>query len=267
MKKSYRGSIAAKKLLDDIGYDEITNVPLEILVSGIGATLIEEELNNSDGKIVRGKSKTLIKVNSRIEHESKRRFTVAHELGHYLLHDKLEDHNENDKTLSWFKNTEQQLKGGLQEWEANDFASELLMPEDIFRSEVKGIPFSPELLKSLSVRFNTSISSALIKCLSLNIHPLLLIYITNGIVRNWNRSDSWKYSIKDCTKMSPPDDSVAQEYIEANYDFIYKGIEKAQEISKSTWCNLHPNEMDTEFFEYCIPYKQHKTILSVIWEE
>ena len=109
-----------------------------MLVSGLGATLIETPLNNSDGKIIKGRSKTLIKINSNIPYPEKRRFTIAHEIGHLILHEKLEIHNENTNTLNWFKNTEDQAKRGIQEWEANDFASELLMPENIF-SEISVI--------------------------------------------------------------------------------------------------------------------------------
>jgi len=112
MMKNCKGSIRAKRLLNDIGFDEITHLSMKLFVSGLGATLVEEELKNSDGKIVRGKSKTLIKVNSLIPYESKKRFTIAHEAGHFLMHDKIEVHNENSNTLNWFKSTEDQLKKG-----------------------------------------------------------------------------------------------------------------------------------------------------------
>ena len=55
--KNRKGSIRAKQLLDEIGFDEITNLSMKTLVAGLGATLIEEHLENSDGMMVRGKSK------------------------------------------------------------------------------------------------------------------------------------------------------------------------------------------------------------------
>lgn len=265
--KNRRGSLRAKRLLQEIGFDEITDLSMKLFISGLGATLVEEKLDNSDGKIVRGKSKTLIRVNSEIPYESKKRFTIAHEAGHFLMHDKIEVHNENSNTLNWFKSTENQLKKGLQEWEANDFASELLMPEQLFHIEANGEPFTPDLVKYLSERFKTSISSALIRCMNLDIHPLMVVFIHNGVVRNWAISSSWRYRIKECTKIPPPSDSVASEYINADYDFIYSGAEKAQEIAKSTWCELSEYDEDSDFYEYCIPTKQYKTIISVIWEK
>src|SRR5690606_17417462 len=64
--KNRKGSIRAKELLNEIGFDEISDLPMDILVSGLGATLILTPLKNSDGKIIRGHSKTLIKINSEI---------------------------------------------------------------------------------------------------------------------------------------------------------------------------------------------------------
>lgn len=267
MKRNNKGSKRANELLADIGFDEITHLPMRLFVSGLGATLIEEELANSDGKIIRGNSKTIIKVNSTIPYEAKKRFTIAHEVGHMLMHEKIELHNENSNTLNWFMRTENQLKKGIQEWEANDFAAALLMPEQIFKNEVEGKIFSHELVKYLSERFKTSNTSTLFRVMQLNLHPLLIVFMSNGIVKYWDKSESWKYWVKDITRLPPPDDSVAMEYINNNYGFIYTGKDKTQQINKSTWCILNDNEVDTEFNEYCIPTKQYKTVTSVIWEQ
>jgi len=268
MKKTNRkGSIRAKALLDEIGFDEITDLSMHQFVSGLGATLIEEPLSNSDGKIIRGRKRTLIKVNSEIPYEEKKRFTIAHEVGHYLLHDHLEVHNENSNTLNWFNNAEQQMQKGIQEWEANDFAAELLMPEKVFRTEVAGRGFSPILLSDLASRFKSSITSVVFRFLHLDIRPLFIAFIHNGKVRYWKKSDDLRGWVKDLIKLPPPEDSVAQEYLDANYDFIYTGQDKQQQIYRSTWFKLSEYQEDSDFYEYCIPTKQYKTIISVVWEE
>lgn len=269
MKTNKKGSIKAKELLEEIGYDNISDLPMDILVSGLGATLVMEPLKNSDGKIIRGNTKTLIKINSEIPYEEKIRFTIAHEIGHFLLHDRLdlEVHNDNSNTLNWFKSVEQQAKKGLQEWEANDFASELLMPEKTFKKFVENKRFSPNLLKEIALYFKTSLTSVVYRLVSLNIYPLFIVSIHNGIVSYWNKSENFWVKVKDITKLSPPEDSVAQEYIEADYNFIYKESDKAQLISKSVWFELKSNEKDSDFYEYCIPTKQYKSIISIIWED
>ncbi|MDX5586231.1 MAG: hypothetical protein QNK20_15185 [Aureibaculum sp.] len=85
-------------------------------------------------------------------------------------------------------------------------------------------------------------------------------------MKYWRKSSDLKYWVEDITKLPPPEDSVAREYIEADYDFVYNGNEKAQDIDCSTWLKLGDNQEDLDFMEYCIPNKQYKTIISIIWE-
>ncbi|MGY8910561.1 MAG: hypothetical protein ACKVIG_11955, partial [Flavobacteriales bacterium] len=113
----------------------------------------------------------------------------------------------------------------------------------------------------------TSLTSVVYRLITLDVFPLLVVFISDGVVRYWRKSSDLKGWLKDVTKLSPPEDSVAKEYIDADYDFIYKGEEKAQEIERSTWFKLYENQEDSDFLEYCIPTKQYKTIISIIWED
>ncbi len=269
MKKSKRGAIRAKALLKEIGCDSIVDIPMDILVSGLGAFLVEEPLSNSDGKIIRGNKKNIIKINSEIPYEGKKRFTIAHELGHLLLHNKLEleEHSDNDLTLNWFKSSIEQMKRGVQEWEANDFASELLMPSDLFYKKQKGKKFSPELIRNLSSFFNVSITSVAFKYFELGDCPLCLIHSHNSKVSYWKRPDDYPHFIIDRTQSKLPDDSVALEYFEKGK--IYPKEHSKQPIWKSTWFKLNDweDDRDYNFFEYCIITSSCNTVLSMVWEE
>jgi hypothetical protein len=162
---------------------------------------------------------------------------------------------------------EKALKFGKQELEANEFASELLMPEKLFLKEAKGKKFTPLLIQQLAERFNTSLTATVFRYLQFGeLHPICLVFIENGIVKYWKKSENLKVWLGDFTRLSPPFDSVAAEYIKKDYEFLYKLDEKAQTVSKSTWFTLNDDE-DTEFYEYCIPTRKHKTILSIIWED
>lgn len=261
-----KGPSVAKSFLHKHGFAEITNIPMEIIVNGLGAMLIEEPIRNADGIIHFGNPLSLIKVNSEIKYEARKRFTIAHEIGHLLMHKDIEPHFENTNTLNWFSDNEKQLKKGIQELEANEFAAELLMPDKVFHSEAVKQSFSPDLLRHLADRFQTSITSTAFRYLDLSIHPICIFFISNGIVKYWKKSPDLNVYCKDITKLSPPEDSVAQEYIDADYGFIYSGKEKTQEIVKSTWFRVNAYEIDSKFYEYCIPTKLYKTIISVVWE-
>jgi Zn-dependent peptidase ImmA (M78 family) len=260
--------IQAQRLLASCGLDEITDIPMDLFVSGLEAILVEEPLNNCDGKIIFGKSKTIIKVNSNIPFEQRKRFVIAHEIGHLLMHRDMQLPDDNFRNFNIISGMEKALKNGIQELEANEFASELLMPKDLFLKEVKGKKFSPLLIKQLSERFKTSLTATVFRYMQFDIHPICLVFIDNGKVKYWKKSDELDVWLRDINRLAPPVDSVASEYIEKDYAYVYKLEEKAQLINKSTWFKLREyNDEDSDFYEYCIPAKPYKTILSIIWED
>lgn len=266
--RATEGHLHAKKLLSECGFDEITNIPIDLFVAGLDATLIEEPLSNCDGKIIFGSSKAVIKVNSNIQFVERKRFVIAHEIGHLKMHKNVSLPDDTFSNFNIIAGMEKMLKNGKQELEANEFASELLMPEKLFINEARKRPFSPLLIRNLANRFKTSLTATIFRYFEFNIHPICLVFIENGKVKYWKKSDELKVWMGDYTRLAPPSDSVATEYIQSGYDFVYKLEEKAQMIKKSTWFTLKDyNDEDTDFYEYCIPTKRYKTILSIIWED
>ncbi len=268
MKTLTNAQVQAQNLLVNCGLKEVTFIPLDLFVAGIDAILVEEELKNCDGKIIFGESLNVIKVNSNIQFEERKRFVIAHEIGHLVLHKNMTLPEDTFSNFNIIEGTERFLKSGKQELEANEFASELLMPSDLFFQEAKGKKFSPFLIKQLAERFKTSLTATVFKYLQSNLHPICIVLTENERVRYWKKSDDLKVWLDDYTRLLPPSDSVAMEYIQKNYSFIYSFEEKAQKIRKSTWFKMGEyNDIDSDFYEYCIPTKKYKTILSIIWED
>lgn len=82
--------------------------------------------DSTSGFLKKENGKWVIGVNF-FHHPKRQRFTIAHELAHFILHS--QDGREfEDKAL--FRNDE----SNPMEWSANRFAGELLMPEDEFRN-------------------------------------------------------------------------------------------------------------------------------------
>lgn len=268
MTRATSAHIHAQQLLENCGLDEITDMDMNLFVAGLDAMLIEEELLNCDGRIIFGKTKAVIKVNSKIQYTERKRFVTAHEIGHLLMHRNMQLPDDTFSNFNIIAGMEKALKSGKQELEANEFASELLMPERLFLKEAKGKKFSPLLIKQLSERFKTSLTATVFRYMQFeSLHPIGLVFIENGKVKYWKKSNDLKVWFGDYNRLSPPSDSVAAEYIEQNYDFVYKLEAKAQSISKSTWFNIGEWDEDSDFCEYCIPTKRYKNLLSIIWED
>jgi hypothetical protein len=201
----------------------------------------------------------IVSVDANIEFFQKKRFVLAHELGHMLLHAGKEASFTDDyETLEAYKK-------GKQEVEANTFASELLMPQLKFKEYCFKKKFSPDLIRGLSDRFNTSITSVAYRYLDIGNHPLALFYSKDGKVQFWKKSIDFKVWIPEVNKLNVPSDSVANEFYSQGK--IYSKERSAQQIWKSTWFELKADENDSRMYEYCIVTPKYKTVLSIVWEQ
>lgn len=251
----------AREILDMYGITDIANLNLEDLAYARNAIIQEVDFLNADGRTIFGDKYAIIKINKHIEYIGKKRFTIAHEIGHLELHRNVQPlFLDNDSTLEYFKK-------GHQEAEANEFASELLMPEAFFKKESAGKKFSPDLLRSLAEKFKTSLTSVAYKYFEYGNHPICLFYSYNNQVKYWKRPEGYPHFIVDRTKLPPPDDSVAAEFFTKQK--IYSKEQSKQQIWKSTWFELKEWENDTDYkiFEYCIITPKYNTVLSIVWEE
>lgn len=100
------------------------------------------------------KEEMLIGINSN-HHPNRQRFTIAHELGHYILgHDDLKIIDD-----TFDKNTDK-------EKEANKFAAELLIPEYFLKKDIKEKSWD---IPSLSQRYKVSEQVMTIRIMNLNL--------------------------------------------------------------------------------------------------
>lgn len=117
----------ARKFLLEVGGD-IRPLPVEQLVQsqGLELAMLPESDDDLSGFFFREGERRVIGVNA--THPSVRqRFTIAHELGHFVLHDSEGLHL--DQAFK-FRDRSSALAIDPQEIDANRFAAELLMPED-----------------------------------------------------------------------------------------------------------------------------------------
>ncbi|MBL7841940.1 MAG: ImmA/IrrE family metallo-endopeptidase [Cyclobacteriaceae bacterium] len=260
--------LQAKNLLDSIGLDEITNMDIKLFASGLGAVVIEEDMGKCEGRFTPGAKTSIIKINSSIKSMARKRFVIAHEIGHLIMHKGQKLPDDNFYNFNLIEGIEEFLKFGPQEVEANEFAGELLIPTHLFEMEARGKKFGPQLIKDLATRFQTSLTAVVHKYVKSEISPVCIMQVTNGKLRYWKKTSTMKVWLEPgITKLPPPSDSVAMEYVRNRYGYIYFLEEKAQKIKRTTWFGLIGDQQDTDFFEYCIPTKQHNSVLSVVWEE
>ena len=140
---------------------EVAPVPVEQVANDLGAIVryrpFDEELS---GMIYIKGARPIIGVNS-LHHPNRQRFTIAHEVGHLVLHRRLiADHVHVDKRFSVLMRDANSATGTQRmEMEANRFAAELLMPIFLLLPMLKrkGFDIDDEKpLEELSRKFRVS---------------------------------------------------------------------------------------------------------------
>lgn len=138
-----------REAIDD-GHIEGRSINVRSLVNAHNLGIKEEDLSPTvSGKLIKEDDQWEIIVNKN-HHERRKRFTIAHEFAHYCLH-KSESNEFEDTTFFRDQNS------SSIEYKANEFASEILMPKQLFDSAINdGIV----TLSSLSKEFYVSIQAA-----------------------------------------------------------------------------------------------------------
>src|ERR1700729_2662707 len=124
----------ARKLLEA---NAITRapVPIEELANALHID-VRYSAGSEDvsGALIRNGKSAVIAVNS-AQHENRQRFTIAHEIGHFLLHKGTNLHFDEDFSVKFRDALSSKAEDDL-EIEANQFAASLLMPGHFIRKDM-----------------------------------------------------------------------------------------------------------------------------------
>lgn len=132
------------QLLKDYGINEAP-VDVTALAEKMGIKVLPTEADDSlSGFLFRGEGaqQPVIGVNS-AHHERRQRFTIAHELGHYVLHGSEKIHYD-DKSRGFQVHLRSPISGegsDRLEIEANAFAAELLMPASFLEKDLQDVVY------------------------------------------------------------------------------------------------------------------------------
>lgn len=109
-------------------------IDMDLAVTKLGGQIDTDDKLDYEAQIQMHGDQFVIKLKN-AEMNPRRRFTIAHELGHLFLHlDYLKDEDSAEKT---YRDSVRYRSGySIEEYEANEFAACLLMPEDQFRHVV-----------------------------------------------------------------------------------------------------------------------------------
>jgi len=230
----------------------------------------EEELESCEGKIIFNSYEGIVTINKKIKERTQKNFVMAHELGHFC-NEKLGIRNyelrvkevfsfEPDKNFYRCGFEDLYGKSKTSETDANDFAAELLMPEEWMIKAVKGKKLEGKLIEDTAKYFNVSLTAAAIRYSEVGTRECAVVLSKDGIIKWSSINKSFKYHfIRPKSKVNS---------LSCTSDF-FKGNEipnKEEEIPAEAWFNECFNiDKKDKVYEYNVPMPRFNSVLSLIW--
>lgn len=148
----------AERLLWSHGVVEPDQIDLEAIANARGALVVHRQLDGCEARLVASAEQAVISVNTAGGYEGRRRFSLAHELAHWIC----------DRKTGSFQCAKevigpQNAEAMSVEAHANSYASQLILPDYLVVPWAHGKRTNLDVAKTLANDFNASLTAAAIK--------------------------------------------------------------------------------------------------------
>jgi hypothetical protein len=223
-------------------FEDITK-PLRLLVKEVGS-------DGFDGALVRRSSGVggRILVNRDIRESGRKRFTTAHEIGHYLLHQDSDSMSCGAKDIGNWTNFEVNP-----EHEADEFASELLLPSAEMKSHIGTQWPSLKLVSDLAADFEASLTATIRKYCEVATQSCAGVWVQDSRVRWFSNSASFPHWIK-----------VGEE-LDAGLLDCKTPLDEMVEVRAGDWISVFSEEKEATLLQGCLRMPTYKGCLVLLW--
>lgn len=174
---------AAFKLWAELGHLHPSEVEIEDLAFLRNILVKSGGVTGASGRLIRLNDRGLICYNNNIPYAGQRRFTIAHELGHWILH------SEKHQFMLCNESDMRDYGKSTMEREANLFAAELLMPTTHFRPQAAALDPSIDNIQKLAKEFQTTLTATAIRFTDTSRKNIQVVWAENGLIK-------WSYMKK-----------------------------------------------------------------------
>lgn len=237
------------------GFKSPEELVLEDLALAMGVLVLDGPLDSADARLIRRGKKGIIRVKDTIPEKGRRRFAIAHELGHWLLHAKV-----SQVLACTSEDMIAQHKASEPEIEANYFASALLMPETLFAPRIERTSPSIDFVKSLARYFDTSLTATAVRYVELVKDYCAVVISEEGKVRWWRASEN----LADHFWIDPGTD-LSRKTV-AGSVFRGEAVPLGPEAVDTTDWLDDPSGIESDvMMEQVIHLEQYKQVISLLW--
>lgn len=243
----------AEKLLQGYGIAAPEEIDLEAIAFDHGARVKYRPLNTCEARIVGHGEKAVITINQNSLPE-RQRFSLGHELGHWIQ----------DKGMVFMACGRSDIgphragAGGAENL-ANLFASQILMPDYLFRPLSARRPVTFETAREVGARFRSSLTATAIKLVKTGHCPAMVTCYVNGALEWFIPGPDVPRVLKPWAELDP--DSRAYDLWKGHRSHGKPALQSAE-----TWIECEGSE-DYEVIEDSILVAQGVTVTLLWWKD
>jgi len=244
--------VYAQGFLDTFGND--CGLRLQEVAGTIGISITEVDAESFDGALIRiiGKARGKIAINANIREAGRKRFTLAHELGHYIL-----PGHAHQSTACRPRDIERWTSSmPTIELEANRFAAALLMPKMLVLQELRAQP-SLEQARSIGQKCQTSLTAASSRLVELSTYPIAMVWSASGR-RSWYKASNEFGRAVELGPVSP--------YSFAHDCFAGTPVPSlAEPVPAAAWLYVENLNEDARIWEESVRMPSYDAVLSLLY--
>ncbi len=245
---------AATRLVNEYAIRAPSEIDVEAIALDQGLYVTNGPLPGSWARLLRKGSGGVIRVSSSIELEGQRRFCIAHEIGHFLLHgdkNQIELCSSEDVLANYARRAE--------EPEANAFAGELLMPEAIFRESLSQNELTLSGLDAVSVAFGTTISATIHRVVDVAVHVCALVRSEKGRLRSFHVCGDFPFRIRDMRARLDPRSCAGEFFRDGAVE------EREADVPADAWLQDGRLSGSETIRELTVPMPTYDHALTMLW--
>ena len=248
---------AARNLLRELKVKSIEDLwDIELLAYYRNALVRYARLDGAEARLSAVGRKAIITVSDKPTNLARKRFSIAHELGHFEIHcldDGLEICTGRDIDI-WNKGAQSR------EQEANIFASAFLMPQPFFEPLCNQEIPSLDLIAQLSVHFRTSLTATALRYSYFCSEPVAVIYSQNGRAQ-WFKSNQpfSELGVYIETRARLDERTFAARSLDASRYYVPGKVPALAWFAKGSY------RRDATIVEHSWPLQPYDGVLTLLW--
>ena len=246
-----RGSLYASALREELRLQG--RADLHAIAEQFHISIRERDLAGCDGALLRSTvdSRGIIVVKSSIREFGRKRFTIAHEIGHLVLHGASAACAHSD-IGDWSRAAKQVEK------EADEFAAELLMPTKEIGAAINSRAPSLQIIQGVARDYEASLSASAWRYCDVVDVPCAVIWSTNEVIQWSRKSDSFRYLLQRGVEVPQASYAMA----------AFKGKElpgDPEPVAAHEWIESARLHDGAEIWEQSLRLPSYESVMTLLW--